>query len=155
MYGCTDIGQLLGKSPADFSPSTQPNGKPSVEFSRGLIRETLKGTPQYFEWEHKTLQGKLLWTEVVLNRIVLKGKYFIQAIIRDISEKKKITEAHRLVELGKLVSNMAHEVNNPLMIISGNAQLVAQMDDISNAKAQEKLEIISDQCKRAKTIIQR
>ncbi|MFH1799393.1 MAG: ATP-binding protein [Candidatus Omnitrophota bacterium] len=49
---------------------------------------------------------------------------------------------------------MAHEVNNPLMIISGNAQL-SLLDGTLNEKTKNNLEIIHEECNRAKDIIQR
>lgn len=74
--------------------------------------------------------------------------------IRDITERKKIEEAQRLAQLGKLVADMAHEVNNPLMIISGNAQLCLK-ENIENENIKENLSIIFEECKRAKDIIYR
>ncbi|MCD6228757.1 MAG: PAS domain S-box protein, partial [Candidatus Omnitrophica bacterium] len=72
----------------------------------------------------------------------------------DITEKKKIEHAQRLARLGELVSDMAHEVNNPLMIISGRAQL-ALMEEIKNAEIEKALRVIVEESQRAKDIIQR
>jgi PAS domain S-box-containing protein len=75
-------------------------------------------------------------------------------IARDITPRKKIEENQRLTELGKLVADMAHEVNNPLMIISGNAQLCL-MEEMQNKEVENNLKIIFEESKRAKDIIQR
>jgi PAS domain S-box-containing protein len=82
------------------------------------------------------------------------GNMFIVGIIRDITERKKIEESLRLAQLGELVSVMAHEINNPVMIISGNAQLI-MMDDNLNEESRNNLKVIFEQCQRAKGIIQR
>jgi nitrogen-specific signal transduction histidine kinase len=83
-----------------------------------------------------------------------EGKKVMQATVLDLSESKRMEEIRRLAQLGELVSSIAHEVNNPLMIISGNAQL-CQMEDLKNDNVKENLKIIVDQCERAKCIIQR
>jgi signal transduction histidine kinase len=49
---------------------------------------------------------------------------------------------------------MAHEVNNPLMIISGKAE-IALMQGVKDEKLKDTLQTILDQCFTAKDIIQR
>jgi signal transduction histidine kinase len=74
--------------------------------------------------------------------------------ILDITKQKEIEKQQRLAELGKLVADMAHEVNNPLMVISGNAQ-VALMEHIENQDLKNNLELMLQESLRAKNIIQR
>ncbi|MFA5373459.1 MAG: PAS domain S-box protein [Candidatus Omnitrophota bacterium] len=81
------------------------------------------------------------------------GNKFIVGIIRDITERKKIEESLRLAQLGELVSVMAHEINNPVMIISGNTQLLMMNEGI-NEEDKNNLKVIFEQCQRAKSIIQ-
>ncbi len=72
----------------------------------------------------------------------------------DVTEKKEMEKSQRLAQLGKLVADMAHEVNNPLMVISGRAQL-SLMEEIQNEEIKNNLNIIIKECQRAKDIIQR
>ena len=78
--------------------------------------------------------------------------YLVQ--IQDITQRKKVEEAQRLAHLGRLLSDMAHEVNNPLMVISGRAEL-ALLDEELDPKLRDSLGVILDQCFMAKDIIQR
>ena len=77
-----------------------------------------------------------------------------RGVDRDITERERVKEAQRLTQLGKLVSDMAHEVNNPLMVISGRAQ-ISLMEDPKSEVIRDSLSIIMDQCHRAKSIIER
>ncbi|MFQ5952642.1 MAG: ATP-binding protein [Candidatus Omnitrophota bacterium] len=70
-----------------------------------------------------------------------------------------LVQSEKLASLGRLVSDMAHEVNNPLQIISGRAQLalieLAEGLDKEKKEFEDNLKIVMDQCMRAKDIIQR
>ncbi len=78
--------------------------------------------------------------------------YMVQ--IQDSTERRKVAESQRLAQLGRLLSDMAHEVNNPLMIISGRAEL-ALLEGVGDEKVRDILSVILDQCFFAKSIIQR
>jgi signal transduction histidine kinase len=65
-----------------------------------------------------------------------------------------LVRSEKLAALGGLVSHISHEVNNPLMIISGNAQL-ALMAGTTEEEIGQYLKVIKEQCGRAKEIIQR
>ena len=74
--------------------------------------------------------------------------------VQDITDRKKVEKMQRLVQLGELVADMAHEVNNPLMVVSGRAQL-SLMEEIKNEDVKKNLQTIYEQSQRAKDIIQR
>ena len=73
-------------------------------------------------------------------------------------EDLKTTQAHliqseKLNLLGQLASSMAHEINNPLAIISGNIQLLLM--DENDEKKKKVLKKINDQTERGYQIINR
>lgn len=98
MFGCRQE-DLIGIRPCDLSPERQPGGMLSVEAGAERIRAAYAGTPQFFEWQHQRRDGKLFYAEVTLNRLQAGGKPLLQAIVRDITERKHLEEALQLTQL--------------------------------------------------------
>lgn len=97
VYGCT-LEQIIDAHPSSFSPPTQPDGRSSVESASEKISLAFAGNPQAFEWVHCRPDGTLFDAEVHLNKIDLGGHPFIQAIVRDVSFRKRAEEALRKSE---------------------------------------------------------
>ncbi len=95
LFGCDHRDQIIGKGPADFSPSIQPDGQPSGEKVMKLAGAITEGHPQCLEWAHQRLDGTPFEVEVLLNRIELKGRPLLQAVVRDITERKRAEDKLR------------------------------------------------------------
>jgi PAS domain S-box-containing protein len=56
----------------------------------------------------------------------------IRSTIQDITERKqteeRLTETARLVSVGELAAGVAHEINNPLTVVSGFSELLVNID---------------------------
>jgi PAS domain S-box-containing protein len=68
--------------------------------------------------------------------------------------QQQIIQSEKLASLGRMVAEIAHEINNPLQAVSGNAQLLMLEDDIKGTVTKG-LKIIEQQCYRARDIIKR
>ena len=64
-------------------------------------------------------------------------------------------QSEKLASLGQLASGMAHEIHNPLTIISGEAQLYLERFKDQDAKVDEVLRSIIEECQRAADITRR
>lgn len=140
---------IIGKKSCDFYP-VMVNDPAKNSFVSNVFEH---GKSETFEI---SLPNTNFWYEITTSPIFdMAGKVTgAVQIAKDISARKEIEKKERLAQLGKLVADMAHEVNNPLMIISGRAQL-SLMEDIRDPEIKGNLQIIMDECQRGKDIIQR
>jgi len=91
LFGCSRE-QLIGKTPFDFSPETQPDGKNSKFEAIKRLAAARADKHQYFEWKHRRPNGTLFDSEVSLKRIKLASAIYVQAIMRDITIRKEAVE---------------------------------------------------------------
>lgn len=100
---------ILGQSPFKFSPVFQPDGKFSDAKGLNFINQALNGIPQFFEWKHIRLNGEEFDAEVSLNKVEFGNETYLQAIVRDVTDRKGaegkiILLAHALKSISEAVS---------------------------------------------------
>lgn len=74
--------------PWRLSPEFQPDGRPSEEKAKEIIRRTYETGDAKFEWMHRRLSGEDFWCEITLTRIPWDEKDCIFVVWRDITESK-------------------------------------------------------------------
>jgi two-component system, LuxR family, sensor kinase FixL len=84
------------------------------------------------------------------------GNLYFTGIVRDISEyvelEDKLRQNERLAAVGNTVSQIVHEIKNPLMIIGGFAQQLLKTQTL-DAKGAQKLTIIAEEVGRLESLM--
>lgn len=93
-----DREKIIGSCPCKFSPPFQPDGRDSREKMTGYLCSTASGSSHMFEWIFKNARGEFYYTDVSLNHLELECEDYVQAIVRDVSERKKM-EKERLTHI--------------------------------------------------------
>lgn len=101
--------KLLGVTTMAVSPPTQPDGRQSEEVIREMADQARSGHPVVFEWRNRQADGSPLDVEISLSRIDYGGEECLQAMIRDITERKQTDNRIReLLEQQRLIFDNAH-----------------------------------------------
>ncbi|ACL17739.1 PAS domain S-box protein [Methanosphaerula palustris] len=120
MYACPR-DQIIGHSPVEFLPERQPDGSLSAEKAKEKIDAAFSGEPQFFEGVLARHDRTPFDVEMTLNRIVLRGDYCLQAIVRDISDRRRVEEA--LHELGAYNRSLIEASIDPLVTINRDGKI--------------------------------
>ena len=130
LFGATEPGQLLGRSPFElFDPGYHALMKQRI----GLLLEGQR--VPLIEGRILRVDGTSREVEVVASPFDDAAGRAIQVILRDVTERKQLEEERRQFEasarqqqrleaIGTLASGVAHEINNPLNIILNYGELL-------------------------------
>lgn len=85
--------EFVTKTPWDVSPEYQSDGQLSCEKIKGMIEKAMKEGNNFFEWQHRKMDGKEFPATVLLTRVNVRGKEWLQATVRDITKFKQAMES--------------------------------------------------------------
>ncbi|MCK4401475.1 PAS domain S-box protein [bacterium] len=92
LFGMKDEKTFISAPPWKYSPESQPDGQSSANKAKKMIDTAMEKGSNFFEWTHKKLNGVHFFATVLLTRISIGEKIFLQATVRDITERKKAEE---------------------------------------------------------------
>lgn len=110
MFKVKDEAEFVICEPWKLSPELQPDGRLSSEKAKEMIEKAVREGSSFFEWAHQRTNDEVFPAEVLLSRIELDGKMFLQAVVRDITERKKREEVLRQSEEKyRLLAEFTHD----------------------------------------------
>ena len=135
MFMVQDASAFTALGPWDASPERQPDGSLSVDKAKDMIDTAMREGVHFFDWTHKRLNGEEFPATVLLSRMTMGGRIFLQATVRDITVQKRIEEEllasnRRLTEAraqadkanaakGEFLANVSHEIRTPINGVLG------------------------------------
>jgi signal transduction histidine kinase/CheY-like chemotaxis protein len=101
-------------------------------------------------------QNKIMAVEFYCSVVSLGPKRAYQIFVRELTEQdrfeQQIRQAGRLAALGQMVSNVSHELNNPLSVIKGYLEIILRRHPLEQ-QTRIDLEKIEKECDRAANLI--
>ena len=95
MFRVKNTEEFTALAPWELSPERQPDGRASAGKAAEMIEKAVREGSHSFEWTHRRVNGEEFPATVLLSRMESKGKVFLQASVRDITERKRAEEALR------------------------------------------------------------
>ena len=138
LFGCGSRKEFCAKHPGELSPPTQPDGRDSMDFANNNIAIAMRKGNYRFEHVHRRTDGTEFPAEVLLTCIEMKGGKILQAVVRDITERKRAEkELERYAEDMRIAKDQ--EEDNAARLV----ELLHELE-ITKAKAEEATRAKSD-----------
>jgi PAS domain S-box-containing protein len=91
IFGCATREEFCSKHPADVSPPTQPDGTDSRTLANQQIATAMEKGRHHFDWMHKRADTDQVFpADVLLSAMELDGKRVLEAVVRDITERRRM-----------------------------------------------------------------
>lgn len=108
LFGASSVAEFVATGPWEVSPERQPDGLTSSDKVQETIAAAMREGSCFFEWEHQRLDGRPFTADVLLTRMKLGDDVFLQATVRDITERKCME--NELEESRQLLRDLADKV---------------------------------------------
>jgi len=145
-------GELQKMPFKKLCPELQPHGETLLDH-RTAFHAVFK---PYHQLRFLRKDGAEVWCEGDAHQILWRNRPAMQVNVRETDRGKTVGQlvhrSEKLTSLGQLVSGVAHELNNPLAVVLGNAQMLVKQEQI-NDKTRAITEKILHESERAAKIV--
>ncbi|MEA1898362.1 MAG: PAS domain S-box protein [Bacteroidota bacterium] len=130
IFRCTKE-EIIGKTPLDYSPEFQPDGRASDGKAMEMIKRAFKGDEVRFEWVHKKKDGVNFFTEVSLTPMEYDEGSYLQAIVRDITIRKE--SENLLLESEERFRAVFEDAADALFLIDPESGMVIDVNNYATS----------------------
>ena len=128
MFGAKNEKDFISRAPWNYSPTKQPDGQLSSAKAKKMIGLAMKKGYNFFEWTHKTIDGKEFFASVLLVKVKIGDKEFLQATVRNITELKLATqkieqERDRAFKDKEHISTIVENIGDGVFVIDKNYKI--------------------------------
>jgi PAS domain S-box-containing protein len=92
IFNIKDEAEFIALNPGDVSPEIQADGSRSEDKIKEMIQIAMEEGSNFFHWTHKTVTGEVFPATVLLTRVDLANKPFLQATVRDITKQAQMEQ---------------------------------------------------------------
>ncbi|MHB1353758.1 MAG: response regulator [Thiobacillus sp.] len=133
MFGIESVADFVNTPIPQLGTPIQANGVSAYEHSRRAIEAARSQGHSVMEWHARRVDGTTFFADIALHAMQLEGRPRIQAIMRDVSERRAAEaakEAAREAALqmarakSEFVANVSHEIRTPMHGILGMSSLL-------------------------------
>jgi len=147
LFGCKSKEEFLSKHPRDLSPKYQSDGRESRIASEKMISIAYQTGKNFFEWTHSRMDGTTFPVEILLTPMKIDGRDIIQAIVRDISERKRakseLQKAKEKAEENRnYLNNIINNIGDPIFVKDEQSKFLLVNGAFCNLLALTENEII-------------
>ncbi|MDP2056702.1 MAG: ATP-binding protein, partial [Thiobacillus sp.] len=133
LFGMDSVATFLQVPISQLGTAVQANGVTAYDHAKRAIDQAKSQGHAVMDWQGRRQDGSIFSAEIALHAMQLEGKPVIQAIMRDVSERRAAEaakEAARLAALqmahakSQFIANISHEIRTPMHGILGMSGLL-------------------------------
>ena len=133
LFGMDSVATFLGNSISQLGTPLQAHGMSAHDHAMQAIRQARSQGHAVMDWEGRRQDGSVFSAEIAMHAMQLEGRPVIQAIMRDVSERRAAEAAKEAAREAALqmahaksgfIANVSHEIRTPMHGILGMSGLL-------------------------------